>query len=75
MKRKCRDISINISNGKEITSIPGFDNEFTQRNTTFMTWNLMHMAHMLDQTGGIPAHGNKSAVRVEGRLPFRSSQS
>ncbi len=37
----------------------GFDNEFTQRNTTFMTWNLMHMAHMLDQAGGIPAHGNQ----------------
>ncbi|SMO60106.1 flavodoxin family protein [Fodinibius sediminis] len=37
----------------------GFDNEFTQRNTTFMTWNLMHMARMLDQSGGIPAHGNQ----------------
>ena len=37
----------------------GFDNEFTQRNTTFMTWNLMHMAHMLDQAGGVPAHGNQ----------------
>lgn len=37
----------------------GFDNEFTQRNTTFMTWNLMHLALMLDQAGGIPAHGNQ----------------
>lgn len=37
----------------------GFDNEFTQRNTTFMTWNLMHLAHMLDRAGGIPAHGNQ----------------
>lgn len=37
----------------------GFDNEFTQRNTTFMTWNLMHMAKMLDEAGGIPAHGNQ----------------
>lgn len=37
----------------------GFDNEFTQRNTTFMTWNLMHMAYMLDQAGGISAHGNQ----------------
>ena len=37
----------------------GFDNEFTQRNTTFMTWNLMHMARMLNQAGGIPAHGNQ----------------
>ncbi len=37
----------------------GFDNEFTQRNTTFMTWNLMHLARMLDEAGGIPAHGNQ----------------
>lgn len=37
----------------------GFDNEFTQRNTTFMTWNLMHLARMLKDAGGIPAHGNQ----------------
>lgn len=37
----------------------GFDNEFTQRNTTFMTWNLMHMSYMLNKAGGIPAHGNQ----------------
>ncbi len=37
----------------------GLDNDFTNRNTTFMTWNLMHMAHMLRQNGGIPAYGNQ----------------
>ncbi len=37
----------------------GPQNEFTQRNTTFMTWNLMHMARMLNEAGGIPAHGNQ----------------
>ena len=37
----------------------GYDNEFTQRNTTFMAWNLMHMARMLKDAGGIPAHGNQ----------------
>lgn len=36
----------------------GFDNDFTRRNTTFMTWNLMHMARMLKDAGGIPARGN-----------------
>ncbi|MEM9619811.1 MAG: NAD(P)H-dependent oxidoreductase [Pseudomonadota bacterium] len=36
----------------------GFDNEFTQRNTTFMTWNLIHYARMLKDAGGVPAHGN-----------------
>jgi multimeric flavodoxin WrbA len=37
----------------------GFDNDFTNRNTTFMTWNLMHLAKMLKNTGGVPAYGNQ----------------
>jgi len=37
----------------------GPENDFTNRNTTFMTWNLMHMARMLKDSGGIPAHGNQ----------------
>jgi len=37
----------------------GPDNDFTNRNTTFMTWNLLHMARMLKDAGGIPAHGNQ----------------
>jgi multimeric flavodoxin WrbA len=36
----------------------GMDNDFTKRNTTFMTWNLLHMARMLKDNGGIPAYGN-----------------
>lgn len=36
----------------------GFDNEFTQRNATIMTWNLMHVARILKDAGGIPSHGN-----------------
>jgi hypothetical protein len=37
----------------------GQDNDFTNRNTTFMTWNLMHLARMLTSVGGFPAHGNQ----------------
>jgi multimeric flavodoxin WrbA len=37
----------------------GPKNDFTNRNTTFMTWNLMHLARMLKDTGGVPAHGNQ----------------
>lgn len=37
----------------------GPENDFTNRNTTFMTWNLMHMAKMLQGNGGVPAHGNQ----------------
>ncbi len=39
----------------------GPDNDFTNRNATFMTWNLMHLARMLTDAGGIPAHGNQRA--------------
>lgn len=37
----------------------GPENDFTNRNTTFMTWNLLHLARMLSESGGIPAHGNQ----------------
>lgn len=39
----------------------GVDNNFTNRNTTFMTWNLLHMARLLKDQGGIPAYGNQRA--------------
>ncbi|MCA9332937.1 flavodoxin family protein [Candidatus Saccharibacteria bacterium] len=44
-----------LDNGKRA----GIDNDFTNRNTTFMTWNLMHIAKMLKDAGGIPAYGNQ----------------
>lgn len=37
----------------------GPQNEFTQRNTVFAAWNLMHLAAMLKRAGGFPAHGNQ----------------
>ncbi len=37
----------------------GPDNDFTNRYTTFMTWNLLHAARMLKDAGGIPAYGNQ----------------
>ncbi len=37
----------------------GFDNDFTNRNMTFMTYNLMHVAAMLKERGGFPAFGNQ----------------
>lgn len=36
----------------------GPDNEFTKRTTTFMTWNMMHLAAILKDRGGFPAYGN-----------------
>jgi multimeric flavodoxin WrbA len=40
----------------------GPENDFTNRNTTFMTWNLLHLARMLRDAGGMPAHGNQRAL-------------
>lgn len=40
----------------------GPENDFTNRNTTFMTWNLMHLARLLKDAGGVPAHGNQRAL-------------
>ena len=37
----------------------GPENDFTNRNTTFMTWNLLHLARLLKDAGGVPAHGNQ----------------
>ncbi len=37
----------------------GPENDFTNRNTAFMTWNLMHLARLLKGTGGFPVHGNQ----------------
>ena len=45
-------------NGKKLDAPMGFDNDFTNRNTTFMAWNLMHMAKILNDNNGIPAVGN-----------------
>jgi multimeric flavodoxin WrbA len=53
----------------------GPDNEFTNRNTTFMTWNLMHLAAMLKRNGGIPAYGNQRAAWDAGaRFDFENPE-
>ena len=41
-------------------------NDFTNRNTTFMTWNLLHTARRLKDAGGIPAYGNVREQWAEG---------
>ena len=44
----------------------GEENDFTKRNTTFMTWNLMHLARMLKENGGFPTYGNLSEEWKDG---------
>lgn len=44
----------------------GADNDFTNKNTTFMTWNLMQLASMLKANGGFPDHGNRRTAWSNG---------
>ncbi|WP_339889197.1 NAD(P)H-dependent oxidoreductase [uncultured Flavobacterium sp.] len=44
--------------GKKISPPLGTDSNFTNRNTTFMTYNLLHLANMLKNQGGYPNYGN-----------------
>lgn len=53
----------------------GPENDFTNRNTTFMTWNLMHMAQMIGRAGGIPAYGNLRSAWDKGqRFDFENPE-
>jgi multimeric flavodoxin WrbA len=53
----------------------GYDNDFVNRNTTFMTWNLLHLARLLKDSGGFPAHGNQRSKWDSGsRFDFENPE-
>jgi len=53
----------------------GPENDFTNRNTTFLTWNLLHLARMLKDAGGFPAHGNQRSEWDAGnRLDYENPE-
>lgn len=53
----------------------GPENDFTNRNTTFMTWNLMHLAKMLKDAGGVPSYGNsRRAWDAGARFDFENPE-
>jgi len=45
-----------VVEGKSVPA--GYNNDFTNRNATFMTWHLRHTARILKANGGLPAKGN-----------------
>ncbi|MFB4195747.1 flavodoxin family protein [Streptomyces carpaticus] len=47
----------------------GPENDFTNRNTSFMSWNLMHLAALLKRAGGVPARGNQRTEWQAGCRP------
>jgi multimeric flavodoxin WrbA len=53
----------------------GFDNAFTRRNTTIMSWNLMHMARILKNAGGLPNEGNdRNALQAGCRFDYENPE-
>ena len=45
----------------------GFDSDFTNRNTTFMTYNLLHLARMMKDNNGYPNYGNSRTEWDDGK--------
>lgn len=45
----------------------GYDNDFTNQNTTIMSWNLMHLARLLKDNGGLPCEGNDRGAWADGQ--------
>ncbi len=44
--------------GEKLEKPAGLDNSFTNKAIETLAWNLMHMALLLKQAGGLPAKGN-----------------
>lgn len=44
--------------GEKLDNPVGFNSDFTNRNTTFMTYNLLHLASMLKANNGYSNYGN-----------------
>ena len=47
----------------------GPESDFTNCNTTFMTFNLLHTAAMLKRSGGLPAYGKQRSAWDAGAAP------
>lgn len=52
--------------GEKLASPVGFDSDFTNRNVTFMTYNLLHLASMLKKQDGYPNYGNSRKAWDDG---------
>jgi hypothetical protein len=53
-------------NGEKIEPAVGSDSNFTNRNTTFMTYKLLHLASMLKANKGYPNYGNSRSEWDDG---------
>lgn len=53
--------------GEKLKEPVGFDSNFTNRNTTFMTYNLLHLASMIKANDGYSRYGNSREDWDEGK--------
>jgi len=53
--------------GEDLKEPVGFDSDFTNRNTTFMTYNLLHLARMMKDNNGYPNYGNSRTDWDDGK--------
>lgn len=53
--------------GEKLKEPVGFDSNFTNRNTTFMTYNLLHLASMIKANDGYSRYGNSRKDWDEGK--------
>ncbi len=52
--------------GKKLSPPLGTDSDFKNKNTTFMTYNLLHLASTLKEQGGYPSYGNSREAWDDG---------
>lgn len=52
--------------GEKLENPVGFNSDFTNRNTTFMTYNLLHLASMMQSNDGYPNYGNSRKAWDDG---------
>lgn len=61
--------------GDKLDTPIGFESDFTNRNTTFMTYNLLHLASMFKGANGFPNYGNSPKKWDDGeRWKFESPE-
>ena len=61
--------------GKAIQPPLGYNNDFTNKNTTFMTYNLLHLAAMLKANNGYSSYGNSKKAWERGvRYEFENPE-
>lgn len=53
--------------GEDLKEPVGFDSDFTNRNTTFMTYNLLHLARMMKDNNSYHNYGNSRTEWDDGK--------